>query len=109
MYGVSPFILLSLPLSSQIIFGYKAIKGTIELKFAYISIVNIILQIPLSILSVYIASENINGNPDYQNRCGLVMLGIVAFNFLFALLLLITIVVQYFIKRYKAKQQAKIC
>lgn len=108
MYGVSPFILLILPLLSQIIFGYQAIKRTIQLKFAYVSLINIILQIPLSILSVYIASENLNQNPEYQNRCGLVMLGIVAVNFLFAFLLLITIVVQFFIKRYQEKQQNKI-
>jgi uncharacterized membrane protein len=103
MYGVSPFILAILPLLSQIIFGYKAIKKTIQPEFVYISLINIILQIPLSFLSIYIASENINSNPAYENKCGLIMLGIVAFNFIFAFLLLITIVIQYFIKRYKEK------
>lgn len=105
MYGISPFILLVIPFLIQIIWGSKAIKKKIKLNFGYISLITIILQIPLSILSVYIASENINANINYQNRCGLVMLGIVAFNFLFAILLLVTIIVQFFIKRYYEKRQ----
>ncbi|MCC9074225.1 hypothetical protein LNQ49_21780 [Flavobacterium sp. F-65] len=105
MYGISPFILLVIPFLIQIIWGSKAIKKKIKLNFGYISLITIILQIPLSILSVYIASENINANIEYQNRCGLVMLGIVAFNFLFAILLLVTIIVQFFIKRYYEKRQ----
>lgn len=105
MYGISPFILLVIPFLIQIIWGSKAIKKKIKLNFAYISLITIILQIPLSILSVYIASENINANIEYQNRCGLVMVGIFAFNFLFAILLLVTIIVQFFIKRYYDKGQ----
>lgn len=105
MYGISPFILLVIPFLIQIIWGSKAIKKKIKLNFGYISLITITLQIPLSILSVYIASENINANFEYQNRCGLVMLGIVAFNFLFAILLLVTIIVQFFIKRYYEKRR----
>lgn len=108
MYGISPFILLVIPFLIQIIWGTKAILKTTDLKFSHISIVAIVLQIPLSVLSVYIASENINANSEYQNRCGLVMLGIVAFNFLFAILLLVTILVQFLIKRYREKKVEKL-
>lgn len=107
MYGISPFILLVIPFLIQIIWGTKVIQKTTNLKFSHISITTIILQIPLSYLSVYIASENINANPEFQNRCGLIMLGIVAFNFLFAVLLLTTILVQYLIKRYREKKLEK--
>lgn len=108
MYGISPFILLVIPFLIQIIWGTKAILKTTDLKFSYISISTIILQIPLSVLSVYIASENINANSEYQNRCGLVMLGIVAFNFLFAILLLTAIVAQFLIKRHRDKKVEKL-
>ena len=108
MYGISPFILLVIPFLIQIIWGTKAVLKTTDLKFSHISIVTVILQIPLSVLSVYIASENINANSEYQNRCGLVMLGIVAFNFLFAVLLLVTILVQFIVKRYRAKKTEKL-
>ncbi|MFD1605803.1 hypothetical protein ACFSJW_04305 [Flavobacterium artemisiae] len=104
MYGITPFILLVIPFLVQIIWGTKSILKTTDLKFSHISICTIILQIPLSYLSVYIASENINANSEYQNRCGLVMLGIVAFNFLFVILLLTAILVQFLIKRYRQKK-----
>ncbi|MBE8724093.1 hypothetical protein [Flavobacterium hungaricum] len=106
MYGTSPFVLLVIPFLIQIIWGNKAIRETTNLKFGYVSLLTIILQIPLSILSVYIASENVNANSEYGNKCGLIMLGIVALNFLFAVLLLITITVQFFIKRYRDKKAA---
>ncbi len=104
MYGITPFILLVIPLIIQIIWGTKSIHKTTSLKFVSISIITVLLQIPLSFLSVYIASENINANPEFQTRCGLIMLPIVAANFLAALLLLLTIVVQFFIKRFRDKK-----
>ncbi|MHC0444833.1 hypothetical protein ACWA1F_05455 [Flavobacterium sp. 3-218] len=104
MYGISPFVLLLIPLLIQIIWGTKAINKTTNLKFVPISITTVLLQIPLSFLSVYIASENLNANPEFQTRCGLIMLPIVSANFLAGLLLLLTIVVQFFIKRFRDKK-----
>lgn len=105
MYGISPFILLVIPFLIQIIWGSKAIKKKIKLNFGYISLISIILQIPLSILSLAIASYNFNESLDGREyKCGMGFLGIIAFAFLFFMLLIITIIVQYFIKRYYDKK-----
>lgn len=100
MFGISPFILIILPLLFQIIFGRKAIGETIPLKFGTISFISLILQIVLSIIAYFIASynftESLEGRP---YRCGIGILGIIAFSLLFTVMLIIVIIAQYFIKR----------
>lgn len=100
MYGISPFILIILPLLFQLIFGRKAIAESISLKFGTISLISFFLQITLSIAACFIASynftESLEGRP---YRCGMGILGIIAFVFSFTIILLIVIIAQYFIKR----------
>jgi len=100
MYGISPFILILLPLFFQLIFGRKAIAESISFKFETISLISLILQFVLTILSYSVASynftESLQGQP---YRCGMGMIGIFFFSFLFTLILIIVIIVQYFIKR----------
>lgn len=100
MYGISPFILIALPLLFQLIYGQKAIQETISYSLGRITFISLISQIILSIAAFFIASynftESLKGQP---YRCGMGFLGIIAFAFLFTIILLISIIVQYFTKR----------
>ncbi|SHG23259.1 hypothetical protein [Flavobacterium defluvii] len=100
MYGISPFILIILPLLFQLVYGRKSIGESISLKFGTVSLISFILQVVLSIAACYIASynftESLEGRP---YRCGMGILGIIVLVFLLTIILLIVIIVQYFIKR----------
>ncbi|MFH6994031.1 hypothetical protein [Flavobacterium sp. FlaQc-48] len=102
MYGITPLILIIIPLLFQIIIGRKAIGETISLKFGMVCLISLIAQIVLSILSFYIVSYNFNKyfeqNPD-SSRCGIPLLGFIMLSFLFIVILIIVIIIQYFIKR----------
>lgn len=100
MYGISPFILILLPLFFQLIFGRKAIAESIPFQFGTISIFSLILQFVLTILAYSVASYNFNESLKGDTfRCGMGVIGIFFFSFLFTLILVIVIIVQYFIKR----------
>ncbi|MDQ6469564.1 hypothetical protein RB619_02830 [Flavobacterium sp. LHD-80] len=100
MYGISPFILILSPLFFQLIFGRKAIAESISFKLGTISLFSLILQFVLTILACSVASYNFNENLQEETfRCGMGMMGIIFFSFLFTLILIIVIIVQYFIKR----------
>lgn len=93
-------ILITLPIFFQLIFGRKAIAESITLEFGTISMISIILQIALTIIAFLIASNNFEEQLQGQPyRCGMGLIGIFAFSFLFTIILLIVIIVQYFIKR----------
>lgn len=97
---MSTLILIILPLFFQIIFGRKAIAESITLEFGTISMISIILQIVLTIIAFLIASNNFeephNGN---TYRCGMGIIGIFMLSFLFSIILVIVIIVQYNIKK----------
>ena len=100
MYGPIPLILIVLQLLFQIIFGRKAIREDIKLKFGTISIISFILQIVLSIISFVIASHHLEESfKAGEFRCGMGLLGIIALSLFFTFFLLITMLIQYFIKR----------
>lgn len=100
MYGVTPIILIILPLIFQIIYGRKAIGEDIKWPFGTVCIISFLSQIILSFVSFSIAVYNFNKTfKENEFRCGT---GLVAFAFLifiFTIFLLITMIVQYFIKR----------
>jgi uncharacterized membrane protein len=100
MYGISPFILILLPLFFQLIFGRKAIAESISFKFGTISLISLLLQFVLTILAHSVALHNFKESLQGQTyRCGMGMIGIIFFSILFTLILIIAIIVQYFIKR----------
>lgn len=100
MYGTLPLVLIVLPLLFQIIFGRKAIGEDIKLKFVTVSIISFLLQIVFSITAFVIASHNFEENfKAGEFRCGMGLLGIIALSLFFTLFLLITMLIQYYIKR----------
>lgn len=100
MYGINPFLLLVLPLIFQIIFGRKFKPETIKLSFFEVSVISFLSQILLSYLAFQILSHNLRSNSNGQIHCGMPLMGLIFLEFIFIIILLLTIVIQYFIKRY---------
>lgn len=102
MFGTTPLILIVLPLLFQLIFDTIAILKPIFLRFKAVLITNIVLQIVLSIVSFYIGSYNFSKyfeqNPT-STRCGMPLIGLATSIIFSALVLLIVIIIQYFVKR----------
>ena len=89
-------ILIILPLLFQIIFGRKAIGGDIKLSFRTICLISLLGQILLTILAFNIVEYYLKKN---NNPCGMAFVGLTMFSFLFTLILIITIINQYRIKK----------
>ena len=64
MYGITPLILIVLPLFFQIIYGRKAIGEDIKWNFGTIVIIGVVSQIIVSVISFYIASYNFEKSLD---------------------------------------------
>lgn len=108
MYGIIPFLLLILPLIFQIIFGRKSIAKTIKLNFFRVSLISFITQFIFSYLAFQIVSHNLRVNSNGQIHCGMPLLGLLTVEFFFIILLLVTILVQFLIKRnYKRDDKIK--
>ena len=100
MYGIMPLILVVLPLLFQIIYGRKAIGEEIKWKFGTICIISLLSQIAVSILSFSIASYNFEKSFEGKEyHCGMGILGIIVLALFFTISLLLTMLIQYFIKR----------
>ena len=89
-------ILIIIPLLFQIIFGRKAIGGDIKWRFGTICLLIFFGQILLTILAFNIIVYYLEKN---NNACGMPLVGLVMFSLLFTLILLITIFIQYRIKK----------
>jgi hypothetical protein len=105
MFGISPIILILLPLFFQLIFGRKAINETIKLRLRTISLISLFLQIVLSILSYWIASYNFRESLGQQPyRCGMGILSIIVISLLFTFILIIVMIVQFLMTKSGEKQ-----
>lgn len=89
-------ILIILPLLFQIIFGRKAIGGDIKMSFGTICLISFLGQILFTILAFNIIVYYLEKN---NNACGMPLVGLVMFSLLFTLILLITVFIQYRIKK----------
>ena len=106
MLGITPLILIILPWLFQIIFGRKAIGEDIKLKFGTICLISFLSQIILSIISFSVASYNFDKiHEGSEYKCGMGILGIIVLSFLFTIVLFITMVIQYFIKRSYEREE----
>ncbi|MBF4491460.1 hypothetical protein IRZ83_02775 [Flavobacterium sp. JLP] len=104
MFGIIPLILLILPLLFQLIFGNKAIRDKFSITFSNVSFISIISQVVLSIASYKIAIYNFDQyfeqHPN-QTKCGMGFLGLIGFAGFLTTLLILAIIIQYFINRYR--------
>lgn len=111
MLGQTPLVLIVLPVLFQLIFGTIAILKPSPLKFKTVFIVNIILEVILSITAFYIASHNfsryIEQNPN-SNRCAMAFVGLGTLVVLSALILFAIISIQYLIKKTRDKSKENV-
>jgi predicted histidine transporter YuiF (NhaC family) len=89
-------ILIILPLLFQIIFGRKAIGGDIKLSFGTVCVISFLSQIIFTILAFNIIVYYLEKN---NNACGMPLVGLTMFSLLLTLILFITIIIQYRIKK----------
>lgn len=99
MYGINPLLLLVLPMIFQIIFGRNFQYETIKLSFFKVSLISFLLQILVSYLAFQIVSHNLRSNSNGEIHCGMPLLGLIFLEFIFIIILVVTIVIQYFMKR----------
>lgn len=100
MYGIIPLILIALPFIFQIIIG----SINLERNFKTICLISLISQLLISFISFAIVSYNFEQSMQGEKfRCGPGILGFFTLIILFSILLLLTITIQFFIKKYKVK------
>jgi hypothetical protein len=91
-----PLILIIIPLLFQIIFGRKAIGRDIKLSFGTVCLISFLGQILLTILAFKLIVYSLEKN---SNACGMPLVGLVMLSLLFSVILFITILIQYRIKK----------
>jgi hypothetical protein len=96
MIQLLPFGLLAFPFVFQIIYGRKAIGGGVTLSFRTICGISIVLQLLLSTLSFFIEMYILERD---KITCGIPLAGIVMLAMIFSFLLVVTLIIQYFIKK----------
>ncbi|MFH6935449.1 hypothetical protein [Flavobacterium sp. FlaQc-30] len=110
MFGSIPFILIILPLLSQLLFGTFAIIKPGSFKFKKVFILNVLLQIVCSVISLYTATTNFSRfhdeHPDIT-RCGMPLLAIAALILLTFLILLVVIIIQFLVKRWRENKSKR--
>jgi len=107
MLNVLPLLLIILPVLSQLILGTFSIYKPASLKFSRISWINFILQIILSFVAFNIADYNFSKQyGQYPNpmRCGMPLVGMAVACFFLLFVLILIIVIQFLIKRWRVKE-----
>ena len=89
------FILLLLPLTFQIIYGIKIIKGSSKMKLAIVSLSSFLGQLLVTLLTYYLMAYIIERS---ESRDGLPMVGVVLINIVLGIVLLLVILVQFIVR-----------
>lgn len=104
MFGTTPVILITLPLLFQLLFGIKAIRDKFSITLTNLSFISLVSQLVLSIVSYKVASYNFDQYFEQHpntTKCGMGFLGLIGFTVFLSIVLIIVIIIQYFISRYK--------
>lgn len=96
MQGFLTFALLIAPLVFQIIYGRKAIGEDIKLKFGTVCLFSLLGQIMFTFLSLFIMSNLIQKKGIH---CGMPLVGLFTISIFFTVVLFVTMLIQYFIKK----------
>lgn len=107
MLTILPLLLIILPVLSQLIWGTFYIYRSASFKFSKISWINFILQIALSLVAFNIADYNFSKQYEqYPNpmRCGMPLAGMAVACFFSLFVLILILVIQFLIKRWRAKR-----
>ena len=91
------FLIILLPLISQIILGTMSIYKSIKWNFDLICIINILLEI----LCIFIAVKFVTADAINQNvRCGMPQMAIVFFGIIIVIALLIVTAIQLIVRKF---------
>lgn len=107
MLNILPLLLIILPVLSQLIWGTFAIYKPASFKLSQISWINVLLQIILSFVAFNIADYNFSKQYEqYPNpmRCGMPLVGMAVACFFLLFILILILVIQFLIKRWRAKE-----
>ncbi|KOH44730.1 hypothetical protein [Sunxiuqinia dokdonensis] len=85
------YILFGLPLVFQMIFGIKAIRGNGPIKLWLVSLLSCVGQLSVTIINSYLMAMFIR---QAESHDGLPMIGVLAVNMIFGVLLLFVILIQ---------------
>ena len=94
------FLILLLPSIFQIVFGIKAHKGTISLRFWQISLISLLLQVLSAVCDLFLISELISRS---GSRHGLPFIGMLILEVMAGGILLVIILIQGYIQFRKNK------
>jgi len=99
MFGILTLILIALPFIFQIIFGKRSIYDGMTIKFEYVCLISIALQLVLSYLAFSIFDYNFKQSLEGREFvCGMPYVAIALLILMFSALLVLTIIVQFIIK-----------
>jgi len=107
MLGTFPLILIVLPLLFQLLFGTMSLLRPILFPFKTVAVTSITLQIAFSIIGFSIASHNFSEYFDQHpnsTRCAMPLLGFATLSIFLAIVVIITIVIQFLIKKWKERK-----
>ncbi|RXM42553.1 hypothetical protein BOW57_16095 [Flavobacterium sp. YO64] len=105
MLNILPLLLIIFPVLSQLILGTFSIYKPVSLKFKIVSWINFILQIVFSFTAFNIADYNLRKQYEpYPVRCGMPLVGIAAACFFLLFILILIIVIQFVVKRWRTKR-----
>lgn len=97
---ISLFFLLLSPLLFQLIFGTKAIKDSISLSFWEVTLISSLGHLAFAIINLELMSESLK---QATYRCGMAWLGLLMFECVVGIVLLVTILIQRYIQYRKSK------
>lgn len=105
MLNILPLLLIIFPVLSQLILGTLSIYKPVSLQFKIVSWINFTLQIIFSFTAFNIADYNLRKQYEPNPvRCGMPLVGIAAGCFFLLFTLILIIVIQFVIKRWRAKR-----
>ncbi|MGC4041061.1 MAG: hypothetical protein QM710_09840 [Flavobacterium sp.] len=104
MLGLIALLLLVLPFILQIILGTHSIDGMAKIRFRYICLITVALQILFSYIEFSIFDHNFKkSTEDREIVCGMPYVGIILLILLVAALLTLTIIIQSIVKLIQRK------
>lgn len=99
MYGIILILLLTLPLIFQIIYGRKVIYENIKLNLSNVCLISFFTQILFCFFAFKLLDYKLRSESNGQFHCGMPFVGLVMVEFIFIIVLIIIMTVQYFIKK----------
>ncbi|QLC65210.1 hypothetical protein LPB248_02605 [Flavobacterium sp. LPB0248] len=108
MLNILPLLLIILPVLSQLILGTFSTYKPASFKFSQVTWINFILQIILSFIAFNIADYNLAKLYEPNTpRCGMPLVGIAVACFFFLFVLILIIVTQFLIKRWRENKSKR--